>query len=351
MLNIIFGASGIGKQRLCDAINIVKYVKSFDLITKGTTREIMDYDGTELTNIKSDKIDSDVELKKKYSITYPHNLDRKKPDYWFGIKTEDLERANSEKTNYFLFCNDIDVIKKLDLTYTNTRVFLFQIDDYPALIKRQGNDNSRKRIKRMRELYRIAHKLENMALFDGIIFYKFLPSMEWISTNLMIRQLFDLIKEKTDCVEYNAASSDQIVVMMPFGTRRFEKDHYKCVFDAIKKTIEEATNGVYKVVRITNAGSIIMQEIIKALNDSRAVIVDLSQARSSCLFEAGFTVGMDKSFLFICDKHTDVGFDAGAYRVEKYDLESDPKHFRANILEWLKRERILEAAANSKPQE
>lgn len=316
MLNIIYGASGVGKSRFIESIDLVP---NFELITKGTTRSKKALDGKELEHISTLE-----ELREQYdAFVFPYFKDDN-PKYWFGIKTIDLVRSTEKsRINYFLFCNHLETIRTICRKYENTRTFFFQIDNYVQLFEQESDreHNPKDRIERMDNLHKAIIECNGMSLFDGVILYKVRRmGEEHLSNKEVRRQLFNLISDEQECREYRQAISKTIAVMMPQGERRFEQIHYNAVFDVISKRVE--TKG-FKAKRVTDASDMIMKDVIETIDSSNMVIVDLSQSRTNCYFEAGYAKGMNKNCLFICDQATPIGYDTSAYNVRRYDLESN----------------------------
>ncbi len=313
MLNIIYGASGIGKKRFIELIENIPY---FYLVKKGTNREVREYDGDTLEYVESEE-----QLRKFYEYVFPYN-ENDKSGYYFGIKACDVKKAVKDDRHYFLFCNHLDTIIKLDRNNsTNTRAFLFQIDDCEEMYRMAKEPNLQERLERLRSLYEHAREDDNLRNFDGVIFYRVKTGADKDRAMIDVRrQLFSLLETNADCKEYDEATSDKVAVMMPIGQRKYEKKHYDKVFDRIRRTV--ASFG-FEAVRVINAKNLIIDEITDAIRKASIVIVDLSQARPNCYFEAGFAFGAEKkNVLLIKDKQTKVEFDLTGYTVHDYELET-----------------------------
>lgn len=324
MLYIIYGASGAGKKGLCETINSVP---TFHLIVKGTTRKQISTDGKELVYLSED------ELKKNFEIIFPYfTVDD--PHHWFGIKEADIKKAteNADDT-YFIFCNHLDTIVSLCEWYENIRVFLFQIDDYHTLFRREKKDNPDLRIKRMDYLYSTIR--DNMFRIDDVIFYKVRNAAGRKESNENVRtQVFNCIRKDHECKEYIEAISKDIVVMMPQGIRTYERAHYNAVYELIKNTIESNTE--YHVKRIVNSREIIIKDILDSIRYAKLVIVDLSQARNNCYFEAGYALGQNKQILFLCDSDSEIGYNMTSYNIKRYDYETRPQDLSKLLLDRVK---------------
>lgn len=329
MLYIIYGASGTGKERFVETID---NVPSFKLITKGTNRKRRDSDGQELQFVADE-----AALREIYDIVFPY-YKIEDPRYFFGIRNDDLESANEDDDHiHFLFCNHFPTIEKITRRYEKVKVLFFRIDNYLDLYTQDKEVEPKSRIQRM--AYLLDNANEKMSTFDHIIFYKVRPTSDRIkSTNDVRNQLFSIIHADSKCLEYEAAISNKVAVMMPQGEREFEKTHYNKVFKIIKKTVSESrccSGRPFSAQRITNSDRIIINDIIAAIQQSNRVIVDLSQNRNNCYFEAGLAIAQNKKILLICDDKTTPSYNISAYNVIKYNIDSNFSQLEDIIREFM----------------
>lgn len=329
MLNIIYGASGSGKQRFGEIIENVPY---FSLVPKGTNREQREYDGDTLYFFTSEE-----ELKKECKYVYSYQKDEgEDPQYYFGIRESDIETAVRDNRNYFLFCNDLRTIVKLDREFINVRTFLFQVDDCEELYRLSTEKNPEARAKRLRDLYAQVMQDDMLRIFDGIIFYRVKAGLQKQQAIVDVRrQLFSLLETNACCMEYEAAVSKVIAVMMPQGERGYEKLHFNKVF----KTIERVAriNG-YEAVRVVESRDDIISRIYDTIFTAKIVIVDLSLARPNCYFEAGLASGCGKKhILYICDHKTQIEFNLSNRDVPKYDCDNNRGDLERIIKGYIRR--------------
>lgn len=125
-----------------------------------------------------------------------------------------------------------------------------------------------------------------------------------------------------------------------FVVMQFSTEYNDVYFEVIKSVCEEQNIEVMRIDE-ENGPGIIIQDITRAINESKMIIADISPVNANVFYEVGYAHALNKPTILIAEKGTKLPFDVSAFRTLFYEntiggkskLESGlKKHIEAILL-------------------
>jgi len=357
MIHILFGASGTGKGLFCKVIReMTQRGKKISLHVKGTTRQLSEYDGDELTNHHTSNNGSKEKLtEENIHNYYDYVYSKTGEDYFFGIQQDQIDRAINNNEPHFIICNDFRTIKKIrerNSMRTHTRLLYLLYNASKVEIKQQIEERIKEEASvccdslEMNEIvearYARISKLHeafttNAHMFDGVIFNKYNSGADLSQSYKNLRKQIQF--EINDCENcFLTFKPKTVFVIKPM--RAVYADHpdfFDKTRDIIKKVCDD--HGLEYINYSQKSGQSAINDIHEGIAHAEYIIADISGNLPNCYYEFGIASKLEKKIILIRDKKSDnPEFDLYHLHALPYDL-SDLESVIGNEIKYYQSER------------
>jgi len=110
----------------------------------------------------------------------------------------------------------------------------------------------------------------------------------------------------------------QSVKPKAFVVMQFSSQYNDVYFEVIKKICEQEKIAVLRIDE-ENGPGLIIQDITRAIHESKIVIADISPVNANVFYEVGFAHALNKPTILIAEKETKLPFDVSSFRTLFYE--------------------------------
>ena len=103
-----------------------------------------------------------------------------------------------------------------------------------------------------------------------------------------------------------------------FVVMQFSSQYNDVYFEVIKKICEEEKINVLRIDEESGPG-LIIQDITRAIHESKIIIADISPVNVNVFYEVGFAHALNKPTILIAEKETKLPFDVSSFRTLFYE--------------------------------
>lgn len=103
-----------------------------------------------------------------------------------------------------------------------------------------------------------------------------------------------------------------------FVVMQFSSQYNDVYFEVIKKICEEEKIDVLRIDEESGPG-LIIQDITRAIHESKIIIADISPVNVNVFYEVGFAHALNKPTILIAEKETRLPFDVSSFRTLFYE--------------------------------
>lgn len=110
----------------------------------------------------------------------------------------------------------------------------------------------------------------------------------------------------------------QSVKPKAFVVMQFSSQYNEVYFEVIKKICEQEKIDVLRIDEESGPG-LIIQDITRAIHESKIIIADISPVNANVFYEVGFAHALNKPTILIAEKETKLPFDVSSFRTLFYE--------------------------------
>lgn len=103
-----------------------------------------------------------------------------------------------------------------------------------------------------------------------------------------------------------------------FVVMQFSSQYNDVYYEVIKKICEESKIEVLRIDEESGPG-LIIQDITRAIHESKIIIADISPVNANVFYEVGFAHALNKPTILIAEKETKLPFDVSSFRTLFYE--------------------------------
>lgn len=103
-----------------------------------------------------------------------------------------------------------------------------------------------------------------------------------------------------------------------FVVMQFSSQYNDVYYEVIKKICEESKIEVLRIDEESGPG-LIIQDITRAIHESKIIIADISPVNANVFYEVGFAHALNKPTILIAEKETKLPFDISSFRTLFYE--------------------------------
>ena len=103
-----------------------------------------------------------------------------------------------------------------------------------------------------------------------------------------------------------------------FVVMQFSSQYNDVYFEVIKKICEQENIDVLRTDEESGPG-LIIQDITRAIHESKIIIADISPVNANVFYEVGFAHALNKPTILIAEKETKLPFDVSSFRTLFYE--------------------------------
>ena len=103
-----------------------------------------------------------------------------------------------------------------------------------------------------------------------------------------------------------------------FVVMQYSSQYNDVYFEVIKKVCEQENLNVLRIDEESGPG-LIIQDITRAIHESKIIIADISPLNANVFYEVGFAHALNKPTILIAEKETKLPFDVSSFRTLFYE--------------------------------
>ena len=331
LIFLIFGASGSGKSTLAQELENMKPLVTIH--TKGTDREVRQYDGDEISCKNDISFD-------EYDYIYSQY------GYKYGIQRKQIDDAIQQGKHHFIICNDVETIEAIKRDYSEQVRVIFLLFDAPRAhilaiqkIRKISDDEINLRVQKIQYLKQVF--VNRCDLFDAVIVNKFgAPPKKMLnqvnriiaaeerphasqSENEIRTGLMDIVEtalqiqrnvvQHTEQVESVAQDGYLFILMSMTKDDPLLID----VHEGIKCAAEQVGLLAERVDEIAFTG-LITDKILSSIRCAEYIVADLTHERPNVYYELGYAHAFGKKTILTAREGTELHFDVQNYQTIFY---------------------------------